>query len=185
VLPVAPREGTHRCLVRERDDGSCGSQASTITSTCSAATRGITRSSGCCSLTQRMCSASDPRDGCHASPSSSARARRIARSELPPTQISGCGDGCGCEVASWNDQNSPSKSRSPLQSVRISRIASSARRPRPLNSTPMKSNSCRCQPIHEVPSPIRSVQRRRFSRHRRLRSKAGSGAPALCPAWSQ
>ena len=46
-----------------------------------------------------------PREGCHASPNSSAR--RIARSELPPTQISGCGDGCGSDVASWNDQYSP------------------------------------------------------------------------------
>ena len=32
----------------------------------------------------------------------------------------------------WNDQYSPSKSRSPFQRARISRIASSARRPRPV-----------------------------------------------------
>ncbi len=29
--------------------------------------------------------------------------------ELRPTQISVCGDGCGSEVASWNDQYSPSE----------------------------------------------------------------------------
>ncbi len=62
--------------------------------------------------------------------------RRIARSEFPPTQISGCGDGRGSEVASWNDQYSPSKSRSPSQSARSRRIASSARRPRPSNGMP-------------------------------------------------
>src|SRR5439155_4780616 len=123
--------GQRRSRANARIDASSGNvitapsaPTSSIASTCRSDVRGITRSSGYCSLTRRTWSTSEPRDGCHASPSS--RARRSARAELPPTQISGCGDGCGSEVASWNDQYSPSKLRSPLQSSRISRIASSA-----------------------------------------------------------
>ena len=60
-------------------------------------------------------------EGCQASPSS--RARRMARSELPPTQISACG-GCGSEVALM-ERPAPRRSR-----VRRSRGLASAGSPR-------------------------------------------------------
>jgi hypothetical protein len=138
-----------RCrVVCERDNPAFGT-GSSIASMLSADVRGITHSSGYRSFTRRTWLGSEPRDGCHASPSSSARpAPSCCRPRSPPAATG------GSEVASWNDQNSPSKSRSPLQSTHITRIASSPRWPRPSNGMPMKSYSSSCQ---SIPTP--SVKR--------------------------
>src|SRR6266511_4635277 len=118
--------------------------ASSIASTFSGEVRGMARSSGCCSLTWRTCSASEPRDGCHTSPSSSAGSR--APSSRPPRSPAAA---TGAAPRSRRGTTS-----TPLRSrARRPRARAAGGSPRrhagrgPRTECPMKSYSSSCQPI--------------------------------------
>src|SRR5204862_21136 len=97
-LQMLRRERAHRHVVRELDDRAFRAGFEHRVDTGGRDARDDSKLGYRC-FTAATAAASEPRDGCQTSPTSSAR--RIAAGELPPTQISGQFVGTGPNVAPW------------------------------------------------------------------------------------